>query len=216
MSLCTINAAPKAKRSKGKCRRGTVPRRPSAMRNRQRDSARRDARRQSVANLFLAGKTQREIGAALGVDHSTVSRDLAALREQWQQVAERDFRERAAVELARIDHLEAVAWAAWERSCQQRVNRKTKKTKGRVDKDGALLPDLDSAERTEADRDGNPRFLDRVAWCIQKRCEMLGILKPEVGGVSTVTTVVNGVDLDVILGRKPEIPVDRPRNVDFN
>lgn len=180
------------------------------MLNRSSDETRNEARREAVASHYLEGKNLREIGSLLGVHFSTVSRDLTVLRERWRERAEAAIKERAADELARIDHLEQVAWASWERSCQPAVTRRTQKAKGRVDKAGALLPDLDVAERTERDQVGNPRFLDRVGWCIQKRCEMLGILQPEVSGITTVTTVIGGVDLDAILGRKPGLPMGQP------
>jgi hypothetical protein len=172
--------------------------------------ARIDERRQKVANLYLQGRTQRQIGAALGVDHSTVCRDLRALRRHWQQAAAGDFQERAAVELARIDHLETVAWAAWESSCQATVVRKTRKTKGRVSEDTVAQPDLVVAERVERKQAGDPRFLERVSWCIQRRLELMGLLKPEAAGVTTAVTVVNGVDIDCIVGRKPGLPIVQP------
>ena len=169
-----------------------------------------DERRQKVANLYLQGRTQRQIGAALGVDHSTVCRDLSALRRQWQQAAAGDFQERAAVELARIDHVETVAWEAWEKSCHAAVVRKTRKTKGRLSKEGVVLPDLVVAERIEREQAGDPRFLERVSWCIQRRLEMKGLLKPEAAGVTTAVTVVNAVDIDCIVGRKPGLPIVQP------
>ena len=177
---------------------------------------RKTERQAQVTDLYLRGKTMREIGAALGVSRQTICNDIAELHERWLEKADSAIKQRAAVELARIDHLEQVAWGAWERSCQAAVTRKTRKTKGRVNKDGDQLPDLDVAERAEEERDGNPRFLERVAWCIQKRCEMLGILQPEAGGVMTVTTVVNRVDMNVVLGKEKGIPIDRIGSVQPN
>jgi hypothetical protein len=45
---------------------------------------------------------------------------------------------------------------------------------------------------------------------------MMGLLKPESPGVETVVTVVNGIDLDVVVGRKPGIPVDRIGDINPN
>jgi Helix-turn-helix domain len=49
-----------------------------------------DERRAIVARLHAEGKTQREIAAEVGVDHATVSRDLAALRLNGQHQADAD------------------------------------------------------------------------------------------------------------------------------
>jgi hypothetical protein len=90
------------------------------------------------------------------------------------------------------------------------VVRKTRKTKGRLSKEGAVLPDLVVAERIEREQAGDPRFLERVSWCIQRRLEMMGLLKPEAAGVTTAVTVVNAVDIDCIVGRKPGLPIVQP------
>jgi hypothetical protein len=137
-------------------------------------------RRRTVASLYLRNSTQWEIARKVGCDQKTVSRDLAALRVEWKASAAQDFSERQAQELAKIDRLERVAWKGWQRSRRNAQSVHVTTTKGRTDKQGKPLPDLTKRVRTARGQAGDPRFLERVAWCIEQRCVLLG-LTPEKG-----------------------------------
>lgn len=130
------------------------------------------SRRTKVAALALRGITnQFDICERLGMDrsqNSTISRDLKAIREEWKQSAVRDFDEAKGKELARLDAVEREAWEAWERS---KVQRETTRTKRRT---GDTLSD--EAELKKESRDGDPRFLAMVIDCVDKRCELLGLV----------------------------------------
>jgi hypothetical protein len=79
-----------------------------------------------------------------------------------------------AKELAKLDRLELTYWRAWERSCSTREIRSVTK-KGEAGT---------SMLRTEG-RDGNPKFLEGVHKCIERRCVLLGLdapAKKEVSG----------------------------------
>jgi hypothetical protein len=74
-------------------------------------------RRIRAARMRVAGMSEREIAAKLGVGASTVRRDLElALRDQnWQAVCE--AREARKAAMAKVDQIEHALWEAWERSC---------------------------------------------------------------------------------------------------
>lgn len=80
-------------------------------------------RQHEVSNLYIQGMTQWEIAERLGTSEYTVGSDLAKVREQWRKDISRDLGE----QLARIDRIEAVAWEAWERSCED-AETKVKRT----------------------------------------------------------------------------------------
>lgn len=129
-------------------------------------------RRQKVAALYVRHYSLREIEAEVGVDHATVGRDLAALREEWLASSLMDFNARKAEELSRLDQLERVAWSAWERSCRDAE----KTVKKRVPAgDGHRV----ETTHTREGQAGDPRFLERVGWCIDRRCELLGLDPPK-------------------------------------
>jgi IS30 family transposase len=56
-------------------------------RGEQRSAFRRDHDEAEEAQRYLLGATQAEIGAAMGLNQSTVSRDLKRLRERWRAQA---------------------------------------------------------------------------------------------------------------------------------
>jgi hypothetical protein len=137
----------------------------------------------------------------LGVNRDTVRNDLAVVRTQWLKNAERKLDERKSEELARLDAIEAVAWRQFRKSCQARQKTRKQVTKGRSNKAGLALPDLTREETRTEESAGDPRYLERISWCVSKRCELLGLGE---GGstVTTAVTVIGGVDLDVIIGKK--------------
>lgn len=127
----------------------------------------RAERLQGVARGYLRGMTQVELAAEYGVSQGTISKDLAALRAMWLESALVDFDEARQVALAKIDHLEAEYWAAWETSKTERVKTATGKT------------DKGTSARVEKEqRDGNPQYLAGVQWCIAERIKLLGLYAP--------------------------------------
>ena len=55
------------------------------------EQAERDRRLAAIAPLLLADKTQWDIADELGVDQSTISRDIKTLRQRWQKSAQNDM-----------------------------------------------------------------------------------------------------------------------------
>jgi hypothetical protein len=145
-------------------------------------------RRKRVADLYLRGVPQHEIAAREGVDPAQITRDLAAIRKEWRAQAVEALATRKARELARIDTIEAEAWAGWERSQQPAETMHAATEKGRTDRDGQPLPDRQKTWKTVKAQAGDPRFLERVAWCVSQRCRLLGLYgdgagPPPAGGV---------------------------------
>ena len=161
-------------------------------------------RRKRVAELYMRGHSQWEIARRVDCTQSTVSLDLVEIRKMWIESAAMDFHARQAQELAKIDRLEIIAEKAWRRSCQDAEIRYSGKTTGRTTNNGTPLPDLEKEYVTVKGQAGDPRFLERIAWCIEERTKILGILaalKVHLGGdknAPPVETTVNG-DVTVVL-----------------
>lgn len=149
-------------------------------------------RRKRVAQLYLEGKPQWEIATIVNVAQGTISKDLTWIREQWTKSAVMDMNERMALELARIDRLEEVMWEAWWRSCQdaegETIRRvKVPQEKMRVGPGGKLIPTGETeyvvskelVEKYIKGRLGDVRYAERVSWCIEMRCKLTGLLKPD-------------------------------------
>ena len=155
-------------------------------------------RRARVARLYLQKELQRDIAETLGIDKSTVSRDLKAIREAWRASALIDIGEAIIRELEALDVIESELWQAWRRSLRK-SEKKTHKAKniavkiedlerdnkGRVQigKDGALkkkketkIYPLEAEEsRTTYERDGDPRWMRLILKVREDRRKLLGL-----------------------------------------
>lgn len=70
-----------------------------------------------VARLFQRGvRRQAELAEYIGVNRSTISRDLKVLREEWRASAQGDIQDTIAELLEEVQHLKLEYWQAWERS----------------------------------------------------------------------------------------------------
>jgi hypothetical protein len=126
------------------------------------------SRRQQVAEMYLQGRSQAEIGEALSCDQATVSRDLTELRKEWLERSINHVDQKKAIELAKLDRLEVTYWNAWDRSQENAETEISRDTPlGHVH------------EHKSVGQSGNPAFLEGVLKCIQKRCELLGLDAPK-------------------------------------
>ena len=129
-------------------------------------------RRKTVASRYLHGEPQWQIANSLEVTQQTVSLDLKAIRAEWLADAKQDYDEIVGQELANLREVERQAWEAWTRSCQNAETMKARMRKrARVgDDDGESF-----TEKTSKGQAGDPRFLDVINRCRERRCKILGI-----------------------------------------
>ncbi len=127
-----------------------------------------DRDRAEVARRCLRGELQRTIGEDLGLSRQMVGYDLKAIRARWKESAIRDFDEAVAQELAKINEIEREYWVAWEES------KKDKETVTEQSNERGFK----STHRREG-QVGAPQFLSGVAWCIERRCALLGLDAPK-------------------------------------
>jgi hypothetical protein len=132
-----------------------------------------ESRRTQIAGLFLRGfKRQSELAERVGVDRSTVSRDLKVLNSRWKESGVRDLDAAKGQELERIDQLEREYWDAWEKSKKAHETTTTEQITGG---DGERL----KAGLRKEDQCGDARYLAGVQWCVDKRCDILGLKAPQ-------------------------------------
>lgn len=146
-----------------------------------------ESRREKVAVMYRRGMLQSDIARKFSVDQSNISRDLKKIRSEWLESRVRDFDAAKEIELQKIDEVERQAWAAWERSVGVVERRTTrKKDAGEISESEATIVKVDQA--------GDPRYLQTVLDCIQRRCKILGLDAPE----KFAETDSKGNDLDRI------------------
>lgn len=129
--------------------------------------------RAEIAQRYLRGELQAEIGKHLGLSQQQVSVDLKHIRAAWLESALVDFNAKKAEELAKYDLLERTHWDAWQESCKAST-----RTTQYLGNDGKISATSRAVVET-TEKYGDPRFLEGVERCIAKRCELLGLEAPK-------------------------------------
>ena len=122
-----------------------------------------------LADMYLKGRSQREMIEELAISRNMVQKGLKDLQASWQSQALFDFNAAKAMQLAKVDHLEKVSWEGYHLS-QQGKTSTTEMSTGNtsfVSETKSLLPS------------GDTKWLDKIQWCIDQRCKILGLHAPK-------------------------------------
>lgn len=137
---------------------------------------RQGLRRTHVARLYLEGKNQYQIADALkqlGMEggQQLVSTDIKAITDEWKAARIRDYDALVTLEMQRIAALEQEYRDGWLRSRQPRKVEHTRAVEGDRARQEASVQ--------QEERVGNPRFLDGIGRCIDRRRALLGLDVPQ-------------------------------------
>lgn len=184
-----------------------------------------DNRRERIGRLYLQGMTQREIVEQMEkwgtkVSQSTVSNDLAAIRELWLSRSAGLFNAKMAEEVAKLDRMEREAWDNYEAS-KKRENR-TEETREKeheyelVPGEGETplqqvlngqrvrVPSKSKIKRVVKENLPSKDWWDRILEIVKYRCQLFGLVKPD-----TNTTNVVVLNWEQLMGgpasQEPEI-----------
>ena len=143
--------------------------------------------REQIAKWSLRGWSLRKIARELNLSKSQIDYDIKEIQRQWHKdtaIALDEHKEKVLAELIEVKN---EAWAAWERS-QNNFESKTatlqSKTKKKIDPNTGMETEetkpvpINQVIHTE-NRFGDPRFLDQVNKCIERRCKLLGLDAPQ-------------------------------------
>src|SRR5262245_22444958 len=81
-----------------------------------------------IAGMALEGMSQYDIGAKMGLSQSQICQDLKEIYSRWRTTDKIELQVQKHQELARVEHLERTAWAAWRRSCLPEESQLQEKT----------------------------------------------------------------------------------------
>jgi hypothetical protein len=126
---------------------------------------RREVQRAEISAMYLAGRTMEEIGRAVNLNKSNVSRHLAAIRKEWVEKAQTNIKKVIAEKIAELDQIRRECWKAWHRSKRPRVN--TYRTK-RSDGSGRVTT-------VTTDPGPNASYMDIILRCWELECELFGL-----------------------------------------
>jgi hypothetical protein len=149
----------------------------------KRSSIKREFDLATLAGLYFKGKFQSEIASQLNLTQQQISYDLKTLQTRWAESARGRFDDAKGKELAKVDNLEREYWQAYQLSQKdfRSVTAKRERVDLGIDKDGkraarkGAITELTVKKET---RIGDPRYLAGVAWCIERRCKILGLDAP--------------------------------------
>lgn len=146
----------------------TGPRSPRAARH----ADERLMHQEIIAREYLKGRLQAAIAEELGLSLATLKRDLVKIRERWLDSSLRDFDALRAEQLAKIDTVEAEAWAMWSRSCERRVRTSVQEL------EATKYPGTNTRTDDETGN-GEPRYLQIALQCVERRARLLGLDAPQ-------------------------------------
>lgn len=127
-----------------------------------------------VAELYMKAVGPYAIAKDIGVTAHTAITYIKVLEKRWRESALRDFDKARAYELAKLEHLELTYWDAWERSCAESSQTQTVIEPGK-DADGNEIPRRKRQTVRKIEQVGDPRFLEGVFKCIDRRIKLLGL-----------------------------------------
>lgn len=145
--------------------------------------------RAEIARLYLMGYSSTEIAISISKNRpyqlstQKIGSEIKELLATWLENQLISFDIARARELAKIDKLETAYWQAWQGSLKPKVKTEVTGIKAKGNgKDTTQQDNIKYAPervvRKEEERDGNYVFLTGVQWCINKRCEILGMNAP--------------------------------------
>ena len=147
-----------------------------------------------IATLKLQGQSTRQIAEALGTTERTVARDLKLhIWPVWREQMGSDL----AFEMAKVDHLERVAWECFYADKPAETRRELEESLRDEDDPPSLK--LTRRMLKTISRPGAVAWLDVVQWCIDYRAKVAGHYRPDPARGHPVTEFrVAGATLDQV------------------
>lgn len=145
-----------------------------------------EERRLYVQRNYLSGKSQWEIAKELNVNQSTIQADIEHIRSRWKIESLQSMDDFKSKELAKLDELERKATEEYLRSRRNAKIVTRYNESGMVDKEGKRV--------VIEGRIGDAKFLQQIAWCIEMRCKIMGVLK-DVKNVNVSLLSLNWEDI---------------------
>jgi predicted transcriptional regulator len=126
---------------------------------------------EEIADKFLEGVPLTQIAEAIGVTRQTIQYHIdATIRPIWQE----RMRSTLADDLAKVSHLERVAWERFRVSQRPETRRQVKKA---LVAEGAD-PQVVERVLTTVTKNGEAVWLQIVQWCIEHRARVHGHYAP--------------------------------------
>ncbi len=127
--------------------------------------------------LWSQGYTLREIAEKISANRKyritfrSIHNDIKAEIKRWREERLDIIEDQITVELIRINNIEKEAWEAWEKSKAEYQRSVTERRSG--------TSETMRAQMVREEQCGDPRYLQIIQWCIDKRCKLFGLDAPK-------------------------------------
>lgn len=162
------------------------------MATRKRGKRQRERDLEIIADLYVQGYSQAKIAEQIGVSREQIKYDIKEIREKWVESQIDNFEAYKAEEIRKINALEREAWEGLRRSIAERKRTRIE------DRDSEDKGKTKIRSVTVEERDGDPRFMQIIATCIDRRCKIRGIdapTKQELSGPEGGPIPVEGISV---------------------
>ena len=158
-----------------------------------------------IAELYIKGVYQSVIAAELGLSQVQISYDLKKIQAEWVKNTTLDLDHFKGKEIAKIDQVERTAWEGYTRSLEKFKSTITTGRDITEDKETGKVTagNKDQVVKVE-ERNGDPRFLDVVMKCIERRCKLMGLDAPD-KHEHTGKVILEDKSLEEIRARREQI-----------
>lgn len=207
----------------------------------KRTLAQREKDLTDLADLYLMGNFTLEKMAEFiaknrpyTIGLAQISHDLVEIRRRWQEKYLTTMDEAKSRELAHLDKLEMAYWDGWLRS----INDANKEISEIIEDsskydipitgpESRLRPPVPlpthtrkKAKKLTEKRDGDPKFLEGIKWCIDERCKIMGLHAPtelsikdwrkeaQRAGIPNASEIFNDLVKNIVASADQDAPLD--------
>jgi predicted transcriptional regulator len=137
-----------------------------------------------IADMYLSGLEQTEIAEKLGLTQPQISYDLKVIQAQWLQNTTMNLDAHKAEEIMKTLQTERMYRDIYKRSLNdlnaKTATLRTEKSDGKSDGKNEKEKPLPIIQVIHTEnRNGDPRALDGILKCIERRCKLLGLDAPQ-------------------------------------
>jgi len=137
--------------------------------------------RSMIMQLYIEGLNYRDISILVSeardysISYTTVGEDIKRCLEDWKAKRDDKVELYITIELAKIDALEREYWEAWKKSKNNYEQKSAKIIRNKGGKEIGGTIDKEETSVKQLVEFGDPRFLQGIERCIQKRIDLLGL-----------------------------------------
>lgn len=142
---------------------------------RERAAVALEMRNTAIMDDLIKGMSKKALAAKYELSTSGITDVIEKARDAWKEYRIDDYDLMLTIELERIKVIEDEAWDAWNKSKEPLITQTRRTEKG--DDEATAQKVIDEIKKQQ--RHPDPRYLDRMSWCIEQRLRIMGAYAPD-------------------------------------